>query len=292
MNKIVFLGPYGATFSHDAYTILAKKYRAPTVTEGNYVAASSNSEVLRLIEEHGGFGALAMETLAGGRLNESLETFICLLNDQRRSKDFGFRVIGAVKLKISFCLMAQIHVEEKQVSEIIAHPKALEACKNRILTGHFRTLNVPSNGEAARLVSLEDKYSRSAALGPKSAAQKYGLKVLNSSFEDEDAFTTFFLIGPEWHKVSIGRNNRILVIFKLKHTPYALVNALSPFARENLNVSQVHSVYCGRNSYHFAIEIELGRKQVASLNKAMYSFFDQVEDCVSFGPFEVAHCAD
>ncbi len=181
-HKITFLGPIGATFSHDAYTALAGIYGAPAVTNENYVEAKNNGEVLRLIAEHGGYGAISMETLAEGRVAEPVESFIELL----KGDDCKFHIVGAIQMKLHFCLMAR---EGTEIEGIIAHPKALGACKGKI---KWPTVNAASNGEAARLVAESAEHSTYAALGPRSAAEKYGLKVLAEAFEDQEAVTTFF----------------------------------------------------------------------------------------------------
>ena len=65
-------------------------------------------------------------------------------------------------------------------------------------------MSVASNGEAARLVAEQEDYIVCAALGPKSASNKYSLNILNEAFEDQEAITTFFLIAPKKHKVAVG----------------------------------------------------------------------------------------
>lgn len=287
MKKITFLGPIGATFSHDAYEILARIYNTPIVSETNCQPATSNGEILKLIQQHGGYGAIAMETLAEGRVAEPLESFIDLLRLYSHTEECPFRIVGAVRLKIHFCLMVRSEVLESQISRIVAHPKALGACKERIARNALQTTNASSNGEAARLVAESNEYKNCAALGPKSASEKYGLKVLNETYEDEQAITTFFLIAPASHQVSIGKENRVLIVFKVPHNPGALVRSLLSFERERLNLIQIHSVHAGNHTYNFAIEIEVKESDLESLNRAMIGFKTHVDSYLSFGPFEV-----
>ncbi len=281
--KVTFLGPYGATFSHDAYNILAEMYGAPMVDETNYQPATSNGEVLSLMLQHGGYGAVAMETLAEGRVAETLESFIELLKIYSGTEKCPVRVIGALRLKLHFCLMVRPGVSK--ISRIVAHPKSLGACKNRI--GEIETITASSNGEAARLVAENHEHRNDAALGPKSAAEKYGLKILNEAFEDNEAITTFFLIAPASHLVSVGKENRVLIVFKVPHRPGALIRSLMPFEQEGLNLIQIHSVHTGNNTYNFAIEIEVRKTKIEALNRAMAGFKALVDSHLCFGPFEV-----
>lgn len=287
MKNITFLGPVGATFSHDAYDILAEIYDAPKVSEVNCQPATTNGEILRLIQQHGGYGAIAMETLAEGRVAEPLESFIELLKAYSNMSECNFRVVGAIQLKLHFCLMVRQEVSESEIFRIVAHPKALGACKGRILSKSLETTSASSNGEAARLVAESHEYWGAAALGPKSASKKYGLKVLNEAFEDREAVTTFFLIAPASHCVSVGKENRVLIVFKVPHSPGALVRSLLPFEQEGLNLIQIHSIHVGNHAYHFAIEIGVKENELESLDRAMTGFKSCVDTCLTFGPFEV-----
>jgi|GEM_PF-956184 len=284
---VTFLGPIGATFSHDAYNVLTEIYGTPKVTEMNYVPATSNGEVLKLVRQYSGYGAIAMETLAEGRVAEPLESFIELLASYTKIEDCPLRIVGAIQLKIHFCLMVRQNISESTITKIIAHQKALGACKERIAKTMLPTADAPSNGEAARRVAESEEYAICAALGPKSAADKYGLRILHETFEDREAITTFFLIAPKTHMVSIGKENRVLIVFKVPHKPGALVKSLQPFEQENLNLIQIHSVHAGNHTYNFAIEIEVKENELEALGRAMKVFSEHVEVYLSFGPFEV-----
>jgi prephenate dehydratase len=291
MKKVTFLGPVGATFSHDAYGLLAKLYGATeAVSEGeraNCIPASSNGEVLKLILEHGGYGAIAMETLAEGRVAEPLESFIDLLKLFKKTCECPLQVIGAVRMKLHFYLMTRKGSSFDTLQGIIAHGKSLGACKGKVALTKLQTKEVKSNGEAARLVAESDEYATWAALGPRSAEEKYGLQILDEAFEDGEAVTTFFLLGQKEHKVSVGKENRALIVFAAPHKPGGLVRSLIPFEEEGLNLIQIHSVHVGNHTYNFAIEVEVGESQLQSFERAMKSFGDHVEEFISFGPFEV-----
>jgi prephenate dehydratase len=294
MEKITFLGPVGATFSHDAYNILAKLYDAPeAIIKGesaNCIPAPSNGEVLKLTLEHGGYGAIAMETLAEGRVAEPLESFIDLLKTCKKTDGCPLCVIGAIKMRLHFCLMVRpemIMTPIRLFTGMVCHSKSLGPCRDNIGLARLATKTVDSNGEAARLVAEDSKYATWAALGPKSAAEKYGLRILHGAFESGEAITTFFLLGPKEHKVLVGKENRALIVFKAPHKPGGLVRSLIPFEQEGLNLIQIHSVHVGNHTYNFAIEVEVGESQLQSFEKAMKSFENHVEEFISFGPFEV-----
>ena len=295
MNYVTFLGPVGATFSHEAYNVLSKTYNAPSVDtdtgDALCLPTSTNREILGEICKHSGYGSIAMETVADARVTESLEGFIALLQNYDKLKIPGIsegcpiHVIGAIRMELHFCLMVNPGVDLKCLQKVFAHPKAAGACKRRIEKNQLQVVEVTSNGEGARLVAEDAKYLNYASIGPKSAAQKYKLHILDENFEDNQAITTFFLIAPRIRKVSIGQENRALIVFRLEHQPGSLVRALQPFA--DLNLIQIHSVHTGNHSYDFAIEIDVKDHELPKFHEATIEFAKCVQRHLTFGPFQV-----
>jgi prephenate dehydratase len=279
--KTIFLGPYGATFSHDAYTKLARTYGALPATEFNYLEATTNSKILDLAVANESYATIAMETRAGGRVAEPVESFIKLLH-----RPCPIHVIGALSMKIGFCLMGKV-TSVFEGRKILAHPKALEACRQSIEICDRPTIETSSNGEAARLVSEDPSYADCLALAPASAAEKYGLTIFNSKFEYTEAATTFFLIGPKSHPVKVGKKNRVLIVYKVPHEPGALVKSLLPFDEQGLNLIQIHSVHAGNCTYNFAIELDVDETQLEAFAQAKQKFDAFVDTHLCFGPFEV-----
>lgn len=285
MRSMTVLGPVGATFSSDACDWLMKRYRIHRPI--NMIDVGSNGEILPSVSEHGrrGYGVVAMDTLAEGRVTEPLESFIDLLRLYPK-KDTPFHVVGAVQMKLSFCLMARPGTALKSVRCIIAHPKSFGACNRWIESRGYSTVAVASNGEAAKTVA-KTRGTSVAALGPISAAKKYGLEVLAEGCEDRQAITTFFLLGPRSRKIAVGERNRLLIVFSVPHKPGALSRALRPFEREGLNLIQIHSVHAGNHTYHFAIELEVGKRKKTAVARALKDFRKVSTSFIPFGPFPV-----
>jgi len=285
MHKITFLGPFGATFSHDAYNVLAELYGAPKATEYCYYPASSNSEILKIITGHSGYGAIATETLADARIDENLGEFAGLLDATQAS--IPFCIAGAIQLELHFCLMARHDISLDSISRVVGHNKAYGVCKENIARLGAAFVRVDSNGEAARLVAESEEYRLSAALGPRSAAQKYGLSILNDTFEDARAVTTFFLLAPSSHEIATTEKNRLLVAFKSPHKPGGLAYSLLPFAEEGLNLTHLYSSHSSNLTYNFVIEVEVGAHEIRAVDRAMEKFRKHVDKHLSFGPFPV-----
>lgn len=288
MKKVTFLGPIGATFSHEAYVKFSQFFDIPKVFSDDYIPSRSNKDILKHIQQHGGYGVVAMETLAEGRVIEPLESFIELLQEYSDTNSCPFRILGAIQIELHFCLMVRPGILESTIDTVLAHSKALGACKNHIADAGFKTIHTESNGEAARLVAEDDVYAGCAALGPYSAAEKYGLQVLHHAYEDAKAYTTFFLIGPTSHQVKVGTQNHALIVFRLPHKPGALVSCLKYFDEEHINLVQIHSLYVGNHTYDFAIEVEVSDSQLEALDRAVRLFNKSVDRSICFGPFGIA----
>ncbi len=285
--KVSILGPLGSTFSSDAYDWLARRFDIPLLSQENGIAVASNSEVVPSVLKNGGFGVLAMETLSGGRVTENLESFISLLHQYSTTKDCPISIIGAVKAELNFCLMTRNDVSESDITMVLAHAKAIDACRQNIKQLNLPAKEASSNGEAARLVAEETEYANAAALGPSSAAIMFGLKIIHNSFQDKRAVTTFFLLAPRSHYTVPAEENRALLIFNLENECGSLVKVLQLFADDGLNLIKIHSIYAGDSTYNFAVEVEADKNQLPALNRVLVDVKKYVNQHLVFGPFPV-----
>ncbi len=286
-TPIVFLGPQSATFSYEAYGILADMYGAPQYSHetSEIVLVERNEDVVpKLIKCGGGYGVIAMETKAQGRIDPPVNSFIELLN-QGNSLEL-LSVIGAVRMRLHFVLMARKDVDVKTVTHVVAHPRALGACRKNIEQLGLTMIESSSNGKAAQDVASKDCLAHAAAIAPISAAEKCGLTPLWRGFEDEKAETTFFLLGPQGRQPSQGTNYRSLIVFKSEHAPGSLVSVLSPFGDAKINLIHVHSLYIG-GEYGFAIECELKRSELQLYDHALKLARQSTLKFVAFGPFPI-----
>lgn len=286
--RIVYIGPAGVTFTGIAYERLAKLFGAPSADDpdAELCLVERNEDVVPAAVDANGYGAIAMETKAQGRVDPPMNSFIELLEKYDGNRPIS--ILGSIRMKLHFSLMVLPDMKIEDIDSVIAHPKAVGACCNRIKSMGLRVIESSSNGRAAEEVAENPKLSRTAALGPDVAAKKYGLKIISDAFEDEEAVTTFFLLGPKNSKISmIGENNRALFVFRAKHVPGALVRVLAPFADNGINLVHIHSLYTSNGAYDFAIEAEFGRGDIVGFHRAVARARENVKRNILFGPFPV-----
>jgi len=284
-ESITYLGPSMTTFSALAYEKSAELFGAPRIIDGEESLAEKNEEVLPLVVGHGGYGVIAMETEAEGRIGQNVNTFVNLLNNYQNTVDCKVKVIGAIRMPITFVFMVRPEILSiNDITMLVAHRKALGACKKRIKELGIKVVESDSNGKAAEDVATKSEFAQAAALGPRVAAEKNGLKVLEEAY----AVTTFFSIGPKDHaSQNLSEVSRCLLVFRTKNEPEAIINALSPISKAGLNLRHVRDYYVGNDQYDFATEIECRMDQVDDLSRAMGEASQHMLRHILFGPFPV-----
>ncbi len=285
---VTFLGPAGATFTAIAYDRLATLFGTPGAYDTTTVLslAKTNEEVLGLILKHRGYGAIAMETKAEGRVDPPINSFIELL--KQFDGNCPTHIIGGISMRIRFALMGRPGATLKDIKRITAHPKSLGACRRNIEKIGAEKIEAPSNGKAAEMVAASGTLA-DAALGPIEAAGKYNLRILDEAFEDAEAITTFYLLGPQSHQHShlLSATQRMLMVFRVAHEPNSLVKVLIPFGEERINLRLVHSLYMEEWAYDFAIETECDPARLPYLRIALAAAECYTKRRIVFGPFPV-----
>ena len=93
---------------------------------------------------------------------------------------------------------------------------------------------VTSNSEGARRAAAEPD---AATLGSETAAELYGLDVVESRIEDEPNNTTRFLVLGQSDAAPSGRDKTSLVM-STKNEPGAVVKLLQPLADAGISMTQ------------------------------------------------------
>lgn len=280
-HKVVVLGPVGATFSFGAYHDASRMFGvSPGLQKTEFVSVKTNADIVtELVRSSDPCQAiLAVDTVVGGKVEESLTSLVGLLGVSKPPV-----VVGALRKRIHFALMS--HVPLHQVVGVVGHEKALLACRQKLLGMRVETRVVPSNGEAIERVAWKDGYGNWAALGPAESATDYGLTVLESASEDAPATTSFLLLSNREEKPVPKRRNKVIVIFRLGHRPGALAQAIGTL--EDFNMTGIHSSYTGNGTYDFLAELECSHDEIPRCRKALNLFESLTEKSVVLGPFPV-----
>ncbi len=166
-------------------------------------------------------------------------------------------IVAEVFVPVCHCLLGTQDAELSDIRTVLAHPQALMQSSQYLNAREdWSQISVENNAVAARTVS-EDADKSQAAVASRTAAEIYGLKVLEEGINHNRENTTRFLIlskQPVYRKDA----DKVSICFELPHESGTLYNMLNNFAFSHLNMRMIESrPIPGRNwEYRFFVDIE------------------------------------
>lgn len=237
--SVAFLGPEG-TFTHAA----ALKHF------GHFVIAqplAAIDEVFREVASgQARYGVVPIENSTEGMVHHTLDSFV----------DSPLFISGEVQLRIHHQFLSKNKSDVKSIKRVYAHQQALAQCR-QWLDAHcpqIERVSVASNGEAARLATVEDGV---AAIASDMAAERYELEILAENIEDRPDNTTRFLVIGSEVVPSSGKDKTSLLV-SVKNKPGALYHVLEPFHRHKVSLTRLETrpSSSGTWAYVFYIDFE------------------------------------
>jgi prephenate dehydratase len=133
-----------------------------------------------------------------------------------------------------------------QVKEIHSHVHALGQSRKLMRELEAKPVQHPDTAGAARDVAARGDPTI-AAIGPRLAAEIYGLDILRESVEDAEHNTTRMLImGREPIVPPPGQGRCVTtIIFRVRSVPAALYKAMGGFATNGINLTKLESYMVG-----------------------------------------------
>jgi len=236
--RIAFFGPEGS-FTQAA----ALKQFGHAVTT---VPLATIDEVFREVEAGGAnYGVVPVENSTEGVVNHTLDRLV----------NSSLRICGEVQLRIHQHLMGNAESLE-QLTRVYSHSQSLAQCR-KWLDAHLpgvERLSVSNNAEAARRAAQEPG---TAALAGETAAELYGLPILERNVEDQpDNTTRFLVLGRE--EVPPSGADKTSLLMATGNRPGALFELLKPLARAGVSMTRIESRPSRRGmwDYVFFVDIE------------------------------------
>jgi prephenate dehydratase len=165
-------------------------------------------------------------------------------------------------LPIEMNLIAVPGASLDQIKTVASHPMALAQCE-RFFEQHPNYKRVPAEdtaGSAREVLARGDKTF--AAIASRRASDYYHGVILAEKIQDNsENFTRFVLLRPQHEAAAIPATaaaRKMSVAMQLAHRPGALLAALEPFARHNINLRKIESrpIHGQPWAYSFILEIE------------------------------------
>jgi prephenate dehydratase len=224
-------------------------------------------------------GVLPIENALEGSVVEVMEAI--------GFQTFPVKVQAEFRIPIQHCLIRQPGTEQEPVLKVLSHPMALAQCRQTLYRrfGHsVQTLQTASTAEAVQMIQQQQTItstpvSACVAIGTRAAASLHQLSVEAEDLSDVAGNETRFLLVTHQEgdlSNSLMEETRLpwqhypqktMLCFDLEDRPGALVDVLTVFQEEGINLTKIESrpTRKGMGSYVFFIDTDRGR---ISLNKA------------------------
>lgn len=218
---VAFLGPEGtftqaATLKHFGHSVVTQPQKSIDAIFRAVAAGSVD------------YGVVPVENSTEGVITHTLDQLV----------NSSLKICGEVALKIHHHLMG-LDSELSKVKKIYSHAQSLAQCRQWLNqhTHDIELVDVSSNAEAARRASKEPG---TAAIAGETAAEIYGLKLIEKNIEDNPDNTTRFLILGR-NAVPPSGDDKTVLLVAAKNRPGALFDLLKPLANNNISMSRIES---------------------------------------------------
>lgn len=280
-----YLGPEG-TFTHEALIGIGagdELELVPLPTIYDTVMAVHAGLVERAL--------VPIENSLEGSVNATLDALAMETED--------VAILGEVVRPIEHCLIAREPIDLADIETVVSHPQASAQCARFIRTRlpRAQVLSGSSTAEAVRMVA--DHEGPWAALGTRTAADRYHCHVLRAGVEDvADNETRFAWLGragaPSGGPGPVGSASgpwkTAIVFWGLgSEEPGWLVGCLAEFAGREVNLTRIESRprKQGLGRYMFFLDIE-GRDVEPHVSEALAGLRARVEVLRVLGSFPAA----
>jgi chorismate mutase / prephenate dehydratase len=267
--KVAYLGP-DYSFSH-----LAALERFGQAVE--FMKVGSIPAVFEEVNRgHVDFGVVPLENSTDGRVADTLDMFIRLPQ---------LKVCAEVRLRVHHNLLA--NCEQQEIRRVYSKPQALSQCRNWLSKNipHASQHEVASTAVAAELAVREPG---AAAVASRQAAVKYGLRILYPDIEDYPNNETRFAVIGHQEAARTGHDKTALM-FRIPHSPGALVSVLDIFKQNKLNLTWIESFPARQNKpeYLFFVDFE-GHVEDPKVKRALGQLQEHCEQLSVLGSFPIA----
>jgi prephenate dehydratase len=247
MIKIAIQGTLGSF--HD---IAAHKYFEGEEIE--LICCATFEEVFNAVQKDSKvIGLAAIEnTIAGS-----------LLHNYELLKQSNLQIVGEQKLRISHCICCLPDEDWNDITEVNSHPIALMQCRD-FLSRHprMKVVEAEDTARSAEIIKMNNQKGH-AAICARSAAEMYGMKVLEDGIEtNKHNYTRFLVIADPWQvdELNRGKNlqtNKASLVFTLPHAEGSLSQVLSILSFYRINLTKIQSLpIIGREwEYQFYVDV-------------------------------------
>ena len=249
--RIAYLGPAG-TYSQQA---AADQFGAGAALLPFASIDAVFDEVERGRAE---YGVVPVENSTEGVVAQTLDRFI----------SSPLSIKAEVLLRIDHCLLAK-DPDPARLRRIVSHPQSLAQCRTW-LAQHLPGVPVEEVASNAAAAALAARQAGSAAIAGRRAAERYRLKVVAASIQDQPNNVTRFLVVSNDPRGKATGDDKTSILFAVPHEAGALFRVLEAFAQQRINLSTIESRPLKGRAWEYVFFIDLaGHAGEARMGKAL-----------------------
>ncbi len=201
------------------------------------VCCATFEEVFREMEKDPTMiGLVAIEnTIAGS-----------LLHNYELLRDSGTTVVGEHKVHIEHSICCLPEDDWTTITAVDSHPVALMQCRG-FLAKHPELMAVECEDTAGAAENISNRQLKGrAAICHVSAAEMYGMKILEEKIEDNKHNFTRFLVLTNPRKADflrpLEKTNKASIVFSLPHSEGSLSKVLTILSFYDINLTKIQSL--------------------------------------------------
>jgi prephenate dehydratase len=144
----------------------------------------------------------------------------------------------------------------EEFESVFSHPMALLQCDDFLSQFHgMESIGKKDTASSAKKIS-DKKLMKTAAIGSKGAAEKFGLEIYASDIQTHKLnFTRFLIIGPQEKEVEDA--NKASIVLQLEDKPGSLQQVLETFTRFEINLTKIQSIPIIGKPYAYFFHFDL-----------------------------------
>ena len=241
-KKIAFLGPIGTYTDEASYLYAPSAERVPFASLGLVTSALEEGNVDEAV--------VPIENSLGGTVIEVVDFLIASEKSQ---------IKGEFLLPIDHCLITRPGVKLSDIRVVVSKQEALTQCRQFLAREVRFAEQVSATSTALAVVDLKEADDRTAAIGPRRAAELAGLPVLAHGIQDrKNNVTRFAVLASSSMPPSGSDKTTIAFDFDKPDAPGLVYGAMRPFADRGINLTKIESrpTGTGMGNYIFLLDLE------------------------------------
>ena len=241
-KKIAFLGPIGTYTDEASYLYAPSAERVPFASLGLVTSVLEEGNVDEAV--------VPIENSLGGTVIEVVDFLIASEKSQ---------IKGEFLLPIDHCLITRPGVKLSDIRVVVSKQEALTQCRQFLARELRFAEQVPATSTALAVVDLKEADDRTAAIGPRRAAELAGLPVLAHGIQDrKNNVTRFAVLASSSMPPSGSDKTTIAFDFDKPDAPGLVYGAMRPFADRGINLTKIESrpTGTGMGNYIFLLDLE------------------------------------